>query len=306
MRVTTPIDPPRRQLARLSGVQCMVLSAFFFSLMSLSVKVAGERIPTFELMFARGLLVTVVVGLDLARRRVPLREGNPVYLLMRGLVGFAALGLFYFAVVRLPLAEATVIHFTNPLFTALIAAAFLGERLRAGEVALALLGLAGVAIMVRPQALLGAPGGQLPLVPVAASLTAALLAGVAYTLVRHLRRHDAMVVVFYFAGITSLIALPLMLPTFVWPRGSDWPMLIAVGVTTLFGQIFLTLGLQRERAGRATIVAYVQIVFATVWGALVFGDLPRPTTLVGAAVIVACTLVLAGRRGAVPDPEDAG
>jgi len=283
----------------------MVLSAFFFSLMSLSVKVAGERIPTFELMFARGLLVTVVVGLDLARRRVPLRDGSAVYLLLRGLVGFAALGLFYFAVVRLPLAEATVIHFTNPLFTALIAAAFLGERLRAAEFGLALLGLVGVAIMVRPQALLGTTGTQLPLLPVAASLTAALLAAVAYTLVRHLRRHDAMLVVFYFAGITSLIAGPLMLPSFVWPRGGEWPMLLAVGVTTLFGQIFLTLGLQRERAGPATTVAYVQIVFATLWGALVFGELPMMTTLVGAAVIVASTLVLARRRAVTPDADAA-
>jgi drug/metabolite transporter (DMT)-like permease len=295
-----PARPPAR---RLSGVQCMVLSAFFFSLMSLTVKVAGQRLPALEMMFARGALVTLVVGVDLARRRVSLRAGQPLYLLLRGLVGFAALGLFYFAVVHLPLAEATVIHFTNPLFTAIIAAAFLGERLRAGELGLALLGLVGVAVMVRPAALAGALGPSLPLLPVTASVSAALLAAVAYTLVRHLRRHDAMLVVFYFAGVTSLLAGPLMIPGFVMPRGAEWPMLLAVGVTTLGGQIFLTLGLQRERAGRATTVGYVQIVFATLWGALVFGDVPRATTLVGAAVIIASTVLLARRRGALPEDD---
>jgi drug/metabolite transporter (DMT)-like permease len=291
---TSPVPCPA-YLARLSGAQCMVLSAFFFSLMSLSVKIAGARIPTLELMFARGLLVTVVVGLDLLRRRVSLRAGDPAVLLARGLVGFVALGCFYFAVVHLPLAEATVIHFTNPLFTAFIAAAFLGERLHAREMALALFGLVGVVVMVRPAGLLGA--APLPLVPVATGLAAAMLAAVAYALVRHLRGHDAMVIVFYFAGVTSLLAMPLMLPTFVWPRGAEWPMLLAVGVTTLFGQIFLTLGLQRERAGRATIFGYVQIVFASLWGALCFGDVPMATTVVGATVIVISTVLLARFRG---------
>lgn len=296
--MTAPADPPRLPLARLSGVQCMVLSAFFFSLMSLSVKVAGARIPTLEMMFARGLLVTAVVGADLARRRVSLRQGEPLWMLLRGLVGFVALGCFYYAVVHLPLAEATVIHFTNPLFTALVAAAFLGERVRPAELGLAVVGLVGVVVMVRPQALLGVAGAPLPAVPVGAGLAAAVLAAVAYTLVRHLRHHDAMLVVFYFAGVTSLLAFPLMLPSFVWPHGTEWAMLLAVGASTLGGQIFLTLGLQRERAGRATAVGYVQIVFASTWGALVFGDVPAATTLAGAAVIVVCTLSLARLRGA--------
>jgi len=276
----------------------MVVSAFFFSLMSLSVKVAGQRIPTFELMFSRGALVTLVAGLDLARRGVALRGADMWSLLLRGMVGFVALGCFYFAVVHIPLAEATVIHFTNPLFTTLVAAVFLGERARPRELVLTALGLIGVAVMVRPSGLLGLGAAPLPLVPVAAGLAAALLAAVAYVLVRHLRRHDYMLIVFYFAGLTSLLAFPLMLPSFVWPRGGEWPMLLAVGLTTLFGQIFLTLGLQRERAGRATTIGYVQIVFATVWGALVFGDLPQPATLVGAAIVVATTIILARRRGA--------
>jgi drug/metabolite transporter (DMT)-like permease len=281
---------------RLTGVQCMVVSAFFFSLMSLSVKAVGQRIPTFELMFARGALVTLVAGLDLTRRGVAMRGADTRSLLLRGTVGFVALGCFYYSVVHIPLAEATVIHFTNPLFTALIAAVFLGERTRPRELALTAVGLLGVAVMVRPAGLFGLGEAPLPLLPVAASITAAMLAAVAYTLVRHLRRHDYMLIVFYFAGLTSLAAFPLMLPAFVCPRGHEWPLLLAVGATTLFGQIFLTLGLQRERAGRATAVGYVQIVFASAWGAIFFGDLPRPATFLGAAVIVASTVLLARAR----------
>jgi drug/metabolite transporter (DMT)-like permease len=284
----------------------MLLSAFSFSLMSLAVKLAGARIPTTELMFARGVLVSIVVGLDLARRRVAVSSRAPVKMLLRGFVGFLALGCFYFAVVHLPLAEVTVIYFTNPLFTAIIAALLLGERMRPGELAVALLGLLGVAVMAAPPGLVAGLPGPLPLVPVGAAVLAAVLAGVAYTLVRHLRDHDPMLVVFYFAGITSLLGFPLMLPSFVWPRGGEWLMLLAVGVATLFGQIFLTLGLQRERAGRAAAIGYVQIVFAALWGALVFGELPRPTTLLGAGVIVACTVLLARRHGSLPEAGEPG
>jgi drug/metabolite transporter (DMT)-like permease len=94
-----------------------------------------------------------------------------------------------------------------------------------------------------------------------------------------------------------------MLPSFVMPRGVDWVVLAGVGVSTFFGQLFLTLGLQRERAGRATTAGYLQIVFATLWGALVFSDLPGPMTLLGAAIIVGCTLLLARLRE-VPPPDE--
>jgi drug/metabolite transporter (DMT)-like permease len=274
----------------------MALSALFFSLMSLAVKLAGRRIPTMELVFARAVVVSALAAFDLHRRRVVVTGPGTGMLLLRGVVGFVALACFYYSVVHLPLAEATVIHFTNPVFTALIAAAFLGERLRAREVALALAGLAGVVVMVRPVGPFAAGAPDLPLEAVGTSLAAALLAAVAYTLVRHLRHHDAMLVVFAFAGFSSLAALPLMLPSFVWPRGAEWLALLAVGLTTFGGQVFLTLGLQRERAGRAMTMGYLQIVFATLWGALVFGQRPGLSTVLGAGVIVASTLLLATTR----------
>ena len=273
----------------------MVLSALSFSLMSLAVKVAGQRLPIMELVFGRAVVVTALAGVDLARRRVALWDRQAPLLLARGLVGFVALSCFYYSVVHLPLAEATVLHFTNPVFTAVIAALFLGEALRPREFALALASLAGVVVMVRPASLLGV-GEQLPPLAVASSLAAALLAAVAYVLVRQMRRLDAMLIVFHFAAISVVGAAPGMLASSVMPRGVEWAVLAAVGVSTFFGQVFLTLGLQRERAGRATAAGYLQIVFAALWGALVFAELPGFATLIGAAIIVGCTLLLARLR----------
>ena len=74
---------------------------------------------------------------------------------LQGFFGFATLSCFFFALTKLPLADATVIHYTNPMFTALIAAAVLGEKLRASELLEALASLSGVAIIAQPSIAFG-------------------------------------------------------------------------------------------------------------------------------------------------------
>ena len=286
---------PRRARLMSPGLRYMALSALFFSLMSLFVKVAGRTFPTMELVFARAVVVSALAFVDIRRRGVGLLSPEWRLLTVRGVVGLGALTCFYFAVVHLPLAEVTVIHFTNPVFTAIIAAVFLAEGLRGRELALTLVSLGGVVLVARPTELLSGGGSHYRLA-VAAALAGAILAAVAYTLVRRLRREDAMVIVFYFAAVSVVAALPLMAPVFVRPRGSEWLVLLGVGVATFLGQLFMTLGLQRERAARATAVGYLQIVFAAAWGVLVFGEVPRLTTAAGAVVIVGSTLLLARLR----------
>jgi len=273
----------------------MVLSALFFSAMSLLVKLAGRRFPVMEIVFVRALVIAALASLDLLRRRVRVASPDAGLLLLRGVLGFSALSCFYFAVIRLPLAEVTVLHFTNPVWTAIIAAIFLRERLDGKELLLAVTSLAGVALVVRP---FGLAGLGAPLDPrgVAAALTGAFLAAGAYVLVRRLRSVDAMLVVWYFAVVSVGAGFVLMLPDAVRPRGGEWLLLVGVGVSTFLGQVALTHGLKRERAGAATTVGYAQVVFAAGWGVLVFGDAVPPTTIAGAVVVLTCIVLLARRR----------
>jgi drug/metabolite transporter (DMT)-like permease len=293
--MTEPRESPPRALFPI-GLRYMALSAFSFSIMSLLVKLAGERFSTMELVFARAFVVSVLALGDLWRRRVPLRNPEQGLLLLRGLIGLAALASLYFSLIRLPLAEATVLQFTNPLWTALIAALLLGEALHRRELALTAVSLAGVILVVRPFGLLGGSQVELDPLGVAGALAGALLAAGAYVLVRRLRRHDAMLVVFTFALVSVVIGFPLMLPSFVWPQGYQWVLLLGIGLATFGGQITMTMGLQRERAGRATAVGYLQIVFASIWGMIFFAAVPAVTTLLGAGLIVGATLFLAPSR----------
>lgn len=272
----------------------MAAGAFFFAVMSVLVKLAGRRFPTQELVLARSLVVAALSAGALARRRVSLGGHEQGLLVLRGVLGFIALSCFYFSVIHLPLADATVIQYTNPVFTALIAAAVLAEQVRPREVVLALASLAGVVLVARPTLIFGAGPEALDPVAVAVAVTGAVFSAGAYVTVRRLGgTEDAMVIVFYFAAVSVLLSFPMVIPNYVHPEGWEWLLLLGVGVFTHLGQVFLTWGLQRERAGRAMAVGYLQIVFATLWGIWIFSEIPDGWSVLGALVIVASTFLIA-------------
>ena len=282
------------------GLRHMVAAAFFFSLMSLLVRLAGaEGIPTMQVVFARSVVVLAITGLLLLRQGVsPLGHSRPL-LLLRGIVGFISLTCFYFALIHLPLAEATVIQYTNPVWTALLAAVFLREAIGRRELALSMASLVGVVIIARPTIVFGTATEGLPALPVLAGLVGAVVSGLAYVIVRHVARtENPLVIVFWFALVSAIGSLPL-LPGFVPPSPATVWLLLGVGVTTFLGQIFVTLGLRAERAGKAMAVAYLQVVFAALWGALILAERPDRWTLVGAVVILGATWLLGRVRAPV-------
>jgi drug/metabolite transporter (DMT)-like permease len=280
-------------IARLTpGIRYMIAGAFFFSLMSLGVKAAGQRIPSQEIVLVRGISNVLITYAMMRRAAIPIWGNRPVVLLLRGLLGFAALSCFYYALVHLPLADATVLQYTNPVWTALLAGWLLGERLRPRETVLVLASLLGVVLIARPSLLFGgAP--RLDLLAVAIALAGAMFSASAYVTVRKLgRTENPLVIVFYFTLVTVPASIPGVMLAAVWPTPFEWGVLLAIGLTAQAGQVYLTRGLQLEPAGRATAVGYLQIVFAAAWGAAFFLEMPDAWTLAGAAVILASTLLL--------------
>lgn len=284
----------------------MCASAFFFSLMSVFIKTAGQTIPAMEIVAVRGF-VSLAAGLWMMRAAdiAPMGEGDRGLLIARGMLGVAALICFTIAVIRLPLAEATVFHFTSPLFTALLAAAFLGEAMGRREIAVAMLGFAGVVIVARPDFGLGL-GSPLEPAAVAIGVSGALFSAAAYTTVRKLgETQHHLVIIHYYALATVVIATPAALPGFVLPNLREWMLLIGVGLATQIGQIFLTRALKEDRAGPALSVGYLQIAFAGVWGFLLFSDVPDQWSVTGTVVIL-LSIVLLGQlrssRGPVATP----
>ena len=271
------------------GLRYMAAGALALSLMSALSKVAGASIPLFEIVLARSLVMVVLAGAHLHRKGLSFRGREKGILLARGLLGFSGLICFYYAVIRLPLADATVLHFTNPVFTALVAAVILGEHIGLVEAALVIVSLGGVLLVARPAFLFGTEAALDP-VAVLVALAGALFAAGAFVAVRRLRAEEPMLVVFYFAVVSASLSLPVVLVRHVMPTPAMLLVLLGVGLATHLGQIFITLGFRAERAGRASSIGYLQIVFAAGWGWLLFGDVPDLWTWVGGAVIVGSTL----------------
>lgn len=276
------------------GVRFMIGSAFCFSLMSLGVKLVGQRIPSQEVVLVRSVLNAAFTYGMLRRAGVRAWGNRPSVLILRGLFGFLALSCIYYALVHLPLADATVLQYTNPVWTALFAAWLLGESMRRKELGLVFASLLGVVLIARPAFLFGSGAARLELLAVGAALVGSMFSAAAYVTVRQLARsEDPLVIVFYFTLVAMVSSIPGTLAGAVWPRLHEWGYLVLLSLAAQGGQVMLTRGLQLEPAGRATAIGYVQVVFAAAWGAIFFAEVPDGWAVGGAGVILGSTLLLA-------------
>ena len=280
----------------------MVASALGFSVMSVLVKLASERLPTGEIVLARAVVTLAVSWVMLQRAELRPWGTHRLGLALRGLLGFGGLTAYYVSLAHLPLADATTIQNTTPLLTALLAWWILRESVGWSTAIAIACGIGGVTLIVHPS------GAGLAPVGVGAGIAAVAFSAFAYVTVRQLARTEhPLVIVFYFPLIATPLALPWAISTWVTPAPYDWLLLVGLGLATQVGQVFLTMGLAIERAGRATSIGYIQVAFAMVWQWTVFGQAPTGWTLGGAALILAGTLAVAsagrGRSGGRSTPS---
>ncbi|WED21819.1 DMT family transporter [Vibrio sp. JC009] len=275
-----------------AGVRFMVLSALGFALMSACVKYVGNYgIPVFEIVAARALVSLFISYLDVKRKRISIWGNNKPLLLARGVAGTAALMCVYYSVTTLPLAEATILQYIHPVFTAVLAVIFLKERVQLSTIICIVLCLLGVFVMVRPTMAEQAVN-HLPMVSVVAAILGAFGSSVAYVIVRKLSQtEDSSVIILYFPMVALPVSLFLIGDDFVMPDLYITGLLVLVGVFTQVGQLGLTKAMQTQAAGKASAYSYVQIVFSIAIGVAVFGEVPSFWTYLGGVLIVTGALI---------------
>ncbi len=268
----------------------MLASALGFAIMSLLVKLTSQRLPTGEIVLARAVVTLVASYVMVRRAGVGLWGTNRRGLLFRGGLGFCGLSLYYLSLAHLPLADATTIQNTTPLLVTVLAWFVLKESIGWATAGALVCGLAGVLMIVHPS---GA-GAGVNAVGVGIALGAAVCSAVAYVTVRQLALTEhPLVIVWYFPLIATPLVVPWALSTWVWPSATDWLLLLLLGLATQVGQVFMTMALAIERAGKVTAIGYVQVAFAMVGQWVVFGAPPTAWTLGGAALIVGGTTAIA-------------
>ena len=196
----------------------MLLSALGFALMAASVKeVSALGIPVLEIVAARAIVSAIISYGDIKRKKISVWGNNKPLLIARGAVGAFALMFVYYAVTTLPLAEATILQYLHPVFTAILALVFLKEMIQRSTIACIVISLIGLFIMIQPN--LKVDGVvEYPWVSIGAAVLGAFGSAVAYVIVKKLTKtDDSSVIVFYFPMVSLPIAIIMLGDSFVVP-----------------------------------------------------------------------------------------
>jgi S-adenosylmethionine uptake transporter len=273
----------------------MVLAAFWFSLMAVGIKFASVSFGTFELVFYRGIVSVVFMGIVVRARGASLRTPVPMMHVWRSTVGVLALTSWFYAIAHLPLATAMTLNYMSGVW---VAAFIVGGSLLYGDsrkqgplLATVLLGFAGVVMTLRPTM------AQDQLFAGLVGLLSGLGAALAYIQVTALGKigEPEERTVLYFSIGTALVGALGMAFTQITPwssvRWQEAIWVIPIGILASMGQWCMT---RAYRQGATLVVAsmqYTGIVFASFFSLLLFGDHIAPIGWAGIAVIVASGLL---------------
>jgi drug/metabolite transporter (DMT)-like permease len=275
----------------------MLISALGFSLMAACVKeVNGLGIPVLEIVAARSIISAIISYIDIKRKKIPVFGHNKTLLIVRGAVGSFALMFVYYAVTTLPLAEATLLQYLHPVFTAVLALLFLKETIQRSTIACIVISLLGLFVIIQPNLVhsnIQLSGNvHYPWLSIGAGVLGALGSAVAYVIVKKLTKtDDSSVIIFYFPLIAFPISMCMLGSDFVIPSLAATGLLVFVGIFTQIGQVGLTKALHCADANKATAYAYVQVLFSVFIGWAYFSEVPMMTTILGGGLIMIGALI---------------
>ena len=285
------MEHPQRPIFAL-GVR--IAGAASFATMALLIKIAGaSHIALPEIMFWRQFLtVPLVLGyLALRGELHRLKTDRPRTHALRSVVGMMGMVTSFSAVLLLPLAESTTLGFTTPLFVVIIAALVLRDTVGPWRWTAVVLGFAGVVIIAQPG------HGHIPLLGGGLALASALITAIVSFLIRDMgRTEEPMRIVFYFSLFGATLMLGF-LPFYMTAHSpQEWLLLLAIGLGGLGGQMGLTASLRHGAVASVAVMDYTQLIWATLFGWLVWDHLPPATTWLGAPLIIMAGIIIAWRE----------
>lgn len=270
-----------QQSDNLKGAAILMIAALGFSLMVALIKLVGERLPVTQILFVRQVGMTLML-LPVLSRSFPqsLHTQNLALQLLRIVLALMAMLFGFTAVINMPLADATAIAFAKSFFVTIFAVFILQERVGLYRWSAVFLGFVGVMIMVRP----GTEGFSLYGIM---AIAGAACAGLVMVIIRKLTRIDETHTILAYQAIG--VGLIMAVPAFIqWeaPTFSEWLILAAIGVVSYYAQ---KANVNAFRYGEASLLAsldYVRLLYATLFGWLLFNQLPAPSTWIGAGIII--------------------
>lgn len=275
-----------------TNILIMIVGAFCISAGSASIKMAGERLPVMEVVFARSFFMLFYCAILARKSGARIMGHDKRFLFLRGILGFGAYVCIFYSVIHMQLADALVIVYSFPLIVPFMAAVFLGERLERSVLLCSILGAMGMFFIAKP-GMVFSETSSISLLAVSAAIGAALFSSVSVICIRRLTSTEhPLVIVLYAAAISAIGALVMDGWNWVLPTGKELLILLCVGVFMSVGQHFITVAFSRSTAGRTSALFYFQVLFGAVLGYFLFDEMPGMNTFIGAAFILGAATLL--------------
>ncbi len=273
------------------GIFWMVVTGILFVGVTALVKTIGTRLPAAEAAFLRYALglILLVPALPMMLR-VRLAPRLWAVFGVRGAVHTVGVALWFYAMARIPLADVTAMNFLSPIYVTIGAALFLGERLALRRLLAVLIALGGALIILRPGLREVGPGHL-------AMVLTAICFGVSYLLAKVASNEVSPVVVVGMMSVTVTIGLaPLAALDWVTPTAVELVTLFGVAALATAGHYTMTLAFRAAPLAVTQPMTFLQLVWAVLLGALVFGEGVDPYVVLGGLVIVASVSFITWRE----------
>ncbi|XP_051168938.1 solute carrier family 35 member G1 [Leptopilina boulardi] len=299
------------------GLVLATISSLFFSLCSVIVKGLVDINPMELAAFRFVGVLLPTIPILIYKGEHPFPRGRRFMLILRSFVGTTGLMLSFYAFRHMPLADASVVVFSVPVFVAIFARIFLKEPCGLFNVITVCLTLIGVVLITRPPLIFGHTVKSLSdsqnetdvadVWGAIAAFSATIFGANAYVLLRALKGLHFSVIMTNFGSFALIqtIMYSWAIGALCLPRcGTDRLLVVALAFFSFGGQILLTLSLQMEQAGPVAIARSADIVFAFLWQVLFFNEIPNKYSIGGAILVTSSVLLTGLRKWAISLPEN--
>ena len=269
------------------GVFFIVLSAFFFSLMSVFVRYAG-KLPTFQkALFRNSVAAFVGLVMLIKSRSFKLKKGSFIPLLLRSAAGTVGIVCNFYAIDHMAISDASMFNKLSPFFTVIFSIFIIKERATLVDWLLVGLAFVGVLFVSRPTL------EYAELLPPAIGLLGSLGAGLAYAFVRQLRNQGerAEMIVFFFSLFSCVAVIPFVIADHAPMKIAQVGWLILAGCAASGAQFSLTTAYKYAPAKELSVFDYSQVLFAAVWGMILFSEYPTAWSVLGYAIILTAAIL---------------
>ncbi len=257
------------------------ISVLFFVLMSVCIKATGDNLPLFEVVFFRSFFALIPLFLVIFYYNLKITSINNYKLhFFRGLVGIAAMSLFFISLRYVPLIEMQTISYSSVFFISILSIFFLGEKIGYRRVIAIIVGFIGVVIILKPSVNLFSNYSVLPL------LASIFLSMAVIILKKILLTNNNILSVWTFTLFATLFSLFFFNDDWIWPNNFDLVLLIASGILGFVAQLCLSKSFQLADASVLAPLDFTSVIWAFLIGYIIFGEFLSREVLLGGPLIL--------------------